>query len=274
MEEPLVSNFGIILLLLLGIALVIASIRLRAAFDGKYEIKTIDLVLIVIPLLLFGIATGKIKDLEVFGVKTDFSELTTVANAKIDKQVSEIPESQVTIVPENNVSDVVERRDQSLKGSASEIPRLVREKTQVLSFRLGENRYLSNTTRQYFERLYDSSYLRFIVIDNGDGSLFGMYAAAEIVPALRFMDNGYADFAGWLNEGNAQALIELPGFVPAGHAVTATTSKREALEKMEELDRAILPVVNENQRFVGTVDRAKLTASLLLAVMENSQGSK
>ena len=274
MNESTISiNPYVILLLLLGIVLVFASIRLRAAFDGKYEIKTIDLVLIIIPLLLFGVATGKIKDLEVFGVKTDFSDLTTVVNMQIENQVSKVPEALVTDVPQSDVSDMVETNGLAEKGSASEVPRLLKEKTQVLSFRLGQNRYLASTTKQYFDRLYDSSYLRFIVVNNGDGSLFGMYAATDIVPTLRFMDDGYSDFATWLNEGERIRLSDLPGFVPADHAVTVTTSKRDALKKMEQLDRASLPVVNENRQFVGTVDRAKLTASLILAVTETDRAN-
>jgi len=78
-----------------------------------------------------------------------------------------------------------------------------------------------------------------------------------------------------LNSGNDTAageLATLPSFVGAYHAVTGTTSKRDALARMEKLDADSLPVVDEQQRFVGTVDRAKLTASLILAVTNKVEG--
>ena len=69
------SKWQIILLLLLGVALLAGSIFLRVTSSGKYEIKTIDLVFIVIPLLFVGLATGKLQGLDFFGVKADFSKL-------------------------------------------------------------------------------------------------------------------------------------------------------------------------------------------------------
>lgn len=274
MNEVLTANnMHIIFLLLAGIVLVVASIRLRVAFDGKYEIKALDLVLIVIPLVLFGVATGKIKDIEFFGVKTDLSQLTAEANTEIENQVSKV--DVITQVPESHISDLVDTSEGTPKRGVAEVPRLIKDKTEVLSFRLGQIRYLGTATKTYFDRLYDSSYLRFIVINKDDNSLFGMYAAADLVPTLRFRgDQGYADFAEWLNIGEESKLMELPGFVPAESAVTVVTSKREALMKMEKLDRASLPVIDKDLRFVGTVDRAKLTASLILAVTDQGQSEK
>ena len=50
----------IIQLLVVGGVLVIASLLLRVISGGKYEVKTIDLVFLVIPLLLVALATGKL----------------------------------------------------------------------------------------------------------------------------------------------------------------------------------------------------------------------
>jgi CBS-domain-containing membrane protein len=47
------------------------------------------------------------------------------------------------------------------------------------------------------------------------------------------------------------------------------TDKREALQKMEALNMDTLPVVQENDRFAGIVNRSRLTASLLLDVARN-----
>ncbi len=63
-------------------------------------------------------------------------------------------------------------------------------------------------------------------------------------------------------------LSKLPGFVGDDNVVKQSTSKRNALAKMEEVNTDILPVVNEEGRFIGTVGRSKLTAGLILAVTD------
>ena len=57
-----------------------------------------------------------------------------------------------------------------------------------------------------------------------------------------------------------------PGFISDESAATTATTKREALERMDKLDRNTLPVVDADHHFVGTVERAKVITSLLLAV--------
>src|SRR5205823_8006996 len=77
-------------LLAVGIVLVLASIVLRVRSSGKYEVRTGDLALLVVPLLLVALATGKIKGLDAFGVKADLSELwAEAAKAKIQPHVAQ-----------------------------------------------------------------------------------------------------------------------------------------------------------------------------------------
>src|SRR5437867_4268458 len=78
----------IVWLLVLGGALVAASLLLRVRSNGKYELKTSDMVLLVIPLLLVALATGKLTGLDIFGVKADLSALwSEAAETKIERQV-------------------------------------------------------------------------------------------------------------------------------------------------------------------------------------------
>lgn len=256
------NKWYIIFLLLLGVVLVVGSILLRVVFKGKYEIKAIDLVFILMPLLLVGVATGKLQELNLFGLGADFSKLwATEVNSQIENQISKVPVSRV--------EDVVEMTEPATKESVGRIPRLIEERTEALSFRLGTGRYVGSATKTYFDALLSSSYLRFVVVNDADNELFGMYAAAELVAYLHGLgDSGYDEFTQALNAGNEAWLAQLPGFVPASAAVTVATSKRNALKEMETLDRATLPVINESKHFVGTVERAKLTASLILAVTE------
>jgi CBS domain-containing protein len=266
----------IITLLLIGVGLLVGSVLLRIFSKGKYEMKTIDLVFIIVPLLFVGLATGKLHRLDLFGVKADLSELwIKAAGTQIEQQIA--------MVPVSPVEDAIEMIETAEKRGVDEIPRLIEQRTQALAFRLGMGGYYWPAIKQYFDALYGSSYLRYVVINHSDGTLYGMYNAADLIAYLRTLGEiGYETFQSMLNRGDERAkdwLARLPGFVLSERAVTAETSKRDALQVMEEFKLDSLPVSDSAGRFIGTVERAKLTTSLILAVTrklsaEQSTGEK
>ncbi len=258
-------TWQILTLLAFGIFLVLASVVLRVRSNGKYEIKASDLTFFIIPLLVAALATGKLKGFDAFGVKADLSELwATAAKGQIQPQVARAQPV--------SVQDVVQASEIAMKGGIGDLQRLVERKVDALAFRLGSAGYYGPAIRSYLEKLSGSSHLRAIVVQNADGTLFGMYVAADLVGYLNVAgDAGYAEFQRLLNAGDEGArtrLANLPGFVAVNDAVTASTSKRDALATMARLDVGSLPVVNAERHFVGTVDRSKLTASLILAVSD------
>lgn len=261
----------IIALLLIGVGLLVGSVLLRVFSKGKYEIKTIDLVFIIIPLLFVGLATGKLRGLDLFGVRADLSELWAKA---ADTQI----EQQVSTVPVSPVDDAIEMIETAAKKGVYEIPRLIEQRTQALAFSLGMGRYSGRAIEKYFNDLYGSSYLRYVVINHSDGTLYGMYDAADLIAYLRTLGEvGYDTFERMLNQGDERAkdwLARLPGFVSSERAVMAETSKRNALQAMEELKLDSLPVSDSAGRFIGTVERAKLTTSLILAVTKKPSGEQ
>lgn len=253
----------IIQLLIAGGIMVFASLLLRITSGGKYEIKTIDLVFLVIPLLLVSLATGKLQKLDMFGVKADLSAIWAgAAGTKI--------ENLVTQGPSTNVEDVVHVMRMGAKGGPRELQRLIERKAEALVFRLGHGGYDGPAIQTYFEALSGSSNLRTVVINQEDGQLFGMYHASDLIGYLRITkEAGYEAFRRFLNSGDERAqqeLAKLPGFVHVEQAVTPTTSKRDALARMEKINSHSLPVTNEQKQFLGTVNRSKLTAGLILAV--------
>ena len=263
----IMDTWIIITLLVIGLALLIGSVLMRVLSSGKYEVKTIDLVFIVVPLLLVGLATGRLQGLDLFGVKADLSTLfADDANREI----------KVGQPPVSSVDDVTQFIEAPGKGGLGEIPRLIENKTEAISFRLGAGGYVPWMIKEYFEKLYGTSYLKFIVIENPDGTLFGVFTAADLIAYMRAaQDQGYQQFGDLINygdDGAREMLARLPGFVSVDSAATTTTTKREALERMEQLDRSALPVVDADRRFVGTVERSKVIASLLLTVTKAADG--
>jgi CBS domain-containing protein len=258
----------IIGLLTLGIVLVVGSLLLRVFSDGKYEFKTIDLVFLIIPLVVAALATGKLKGVDLFGVKADLSELwTQAAQTQIAEQVGPAPAP---------VQDVVQGVEMASKGGLNELQRLLPRNIEALEFKLGAGGYYAPAIKTYLEALSGSAHLRAVVVNLPDGTLFGMYNAAVLIGYLRVAgDEAYRQFQQLLNSGDERAreeLAKLPGFVSAEQAVTASTSKRAALARMEQLNTESLPVVNEHRHLVGTVERAKLMASLLLSVTDKLAG--
>ena len=252
-------------LLAVGVVLAAVSFGVRALSGGRLEVKTIDLVFLLIPVLLFALASGKLTGIDLFGVKADLSDLwAQAATTSIEKQVS--------VSQSTSVADAVQTLEIATKGGVSELPQLVDRKTQALAFTLSHGGYYGPAIERYFEALAGSNQLRVVVLNEPDGSLFGVYEAPELVAALRLAGpDGYRQFERLLNSDSAAAreeLMRLPGFIGVDLASTAGTSKHAALRSMEQADVDILPVVDGQRRFVGTVSRPALTASLILSITE------
>ncbi|MCY1274944.1 hypothetical protein D9M70_235740 [compost metagenome] len=255
----------ILLLLALGGVLVAGSVLLRVFSSGKYDIRTGDLVFLVIPLVVVALATGKLKGIDIFGVKADLTELwAAAADTKIKDQVQTA--QQLT------VQDAVQMVEMAGKGGLGELRVLIERRIEALEFRLGQGNYYGPAIKIYFEALSGSAYLRVVVLNRPDGKLFGMFNATNLISYLRVAgDSGYGQFQQLLNSRDEESwkqLTKLPGFVGVDAAVSSSTSKRGALARMEALGTDSLPVVNADGFFMGTVERSKLTASLILAVTE------
>lgn len=263
------SRLSILLLLLLGVVLVIGSLLLRVFTEGKHEIKTVDLVFLIMPLLVVALATGRLKGLDLFGVKADLSALWTAA-----AQTS--IESQVGPAAPNTVQDIVQVVEMAAKGGMDELRRIVERKTGALEFKLGAGGYYGPAIQTYLEALAGSATLRTLVVSYPSGTLFGVYNAADLIGYLRVTgESGYAQFQQLLNRGDAAAqktLATWPGFVGAAQAVSPDTSKREALAQLERSNVNSLPVVDQEGRFIGTIDRTTLITNLLLAVTDKVEG--
>ena len=107
------EKWHVVALLLIGLGLLVIAVLLRARYGAKYELKTIDLVLIIIPLLFVLLVTGKVKVLDAFGVKADFSELLADAAGANIKQ-------QVVGTSSPDVDEVVHMLEMAAKGGVQE----------------------------------------------------------------------------------------------------------------------------------------------------------
>ena len=256
------SSLLILSLLAVGIACLGGAVYLRAKSAGKYEIKPTDLALIVVPLLAAGLVTGKIGILNVMGISADVTALREAGSSSV--------EAQVSAAASYSLENIIDPAFSVARGAPEGIPRLVEQGVDVLEFSFGFREYSAAVIAQHFHELS----LRYVVVNNANGSLYGIYVAGDLLPYLdrtNVANNSYSQFVQQLNRGGAddkRALAQLPGFIPVEWAVTSATSKLDALRAMADHEQDVLPVVDGEDRFIGTVEQPRLTASLILAVTE------
>jgi len=242
------------------------SMFFRTKTKNKYELKTIDLVLIVIPLFLWLVVTGQIQKIAIGDIEFEVTQaLLTASEQPINQQVAYSPPT-----PIDDVVNVVER---GMKGEMERIPQLIESKTEALEFYLEGGGYWGPAIQEYFESLAAASYFKYAVINNPDGSFFGMFKANQILDYFKdYRYDRYNQFARFLNTGNAGEIEQIPGFISNYKSVTNNENKRSVLQRMEQINMDVLPVIDDNRRFVGVVEQSRLTASMMIDVIDTLQG--
>lgn len=263
----------VIISLVAFVILLAGLILLRIKSGNRFEIKNTDVVLALVPVALWLFLTGKIQE---FG----FGEVKIVAALKVATQAP----------VENQVSKLlpVDAIPMFEKGRVGEIRHAVDNKAQALSFHIGRGNYSGSAIRRYLDDLTQYPYLRYVVLNNPDDTFFGLVDARQLADLVRRegaqpsatpaapIPGEQAQFglpaeprvtadniANWLNGNNLEELKTLPGFIAAKDALDSKADRQQALKQLNALDLQTIPVVNENQKFVGIVDRSKLTASIL-----------
>jgi hypothetical protein len=240
--------------------LVLSVLVFLRSRDSRFEIRATDIVVAVLPVVIILLVSGKIQSFE-FGesglkIETAFSN----ASASAIK-------SQVTPLAGLPVEPVAMNR----KGGIEDIPDLIAKKTEGLTFRIGYGEYWGPAILSYLQRLTQQGFLKYIVIQNEDGTFYAMVDARQLNGVLTANNAPFNadELAAWLSRGNREAMQQLPGFVSSENAVRVNDDKRRALRAMELLNVDTLPVVDENNRYSGIVNRSRLTASLILDVAES-----
>jgi len=233
---------------------------LLRARNSRFEIRPADIVVAILPIVVFLLVTGKLQKLEITesGVKieTAFNKASASPIVKQVTPLTGLPSVPIRIDPKRGVED---------------IPQLISRKTEGLLFRLGHGGYYGSAIKDYFVLLAKQPFLKYLVIENPDGTFFAMANARELTELFQAKHPPYKaeDFAYWLNYANKKAFAQLPGFISSDNAVRKDADKGQVLRKMETLNVDTLPVIDNNSRFAGIINRSRLTASFLIDVAEN-----
>ncbi|KIH77723.1 hypothetical protein SAMN05660860_01208 [Geoalkalibacter ferrihydriticus] len=245
-----------------GFIAILAVLVLLRAKSSRFEVKPTDIIVAVVPVVLFLLVTGKLQTFEIGegGLKIE------AAFVKASEQSIDLQVAPLTGVPAEPV-----RLDP--KEAVSKIPQLLERQTEGLLFRLGHGGYWGSAIEEYFVALTRQPFLKYLLIEHPDGRFFGIADARALTELLQNPNAPFRadDLARWFNQSDTKALVRLPGFIAATDAVPTGTDKFQALQQMEALGVERLPAVDEAQRFVGMVERSRLTASLLIDVTKSLQ---
>lgn len=234
----------------------IAGLRLKYP---KMEVKSTDIALALVPLALWLLLTGKITKLQVGDLSFE-TAFTQAAAARISGQVATLNPMPVQAVR------------MTAKTLVSRMPALLKDKTEAVSFQLGRTDYQGQAIREYLRQVASPA-LKYLVFLDDHGKFAGLADARSVMTVLEQPGGEYSgnDLANWVSAQNLASLSHLPGFLGAQDAIRSDLDKKEALKKMENLGREVLPVIDKNGKFAGMVDRARLTASLILDISNRLQ---
>ncbi len=242
------------LLIVIFVAVIILVVMLRSVTGGRWDIHNTDIMIALIPIAFWLILSGKVKVLEFGGFKIE-AAFAEAAEAAITEQVEEIP-----------IDGIV----QGPKGGVGEIPWMIEKKVEALVFNIGHGGYYGPAIREYLMELTAFPFFKYLIINNEDGTFFAMADARTLTALLRSdqrsLQYNLGDVADWLNDSNRGDLERLPGFLSAEFASHKGDEKKDVLQRMEELGVEKLPVVDDEGRFVGMVDRSRLSTSLIVEV--------
>lgn len=224
--------------------ILLALIAINAKVNGGFKIETSWVAMALSPAVIWLLATGQLAEFSGFGVGFKLRE----ASAKpfsLTLEGSKIEPAPLTL---------------GEKAGIAEIPELVRRRVAALTLQLGRRGYYYGPAiRQYLEELTRYDFFRYCVFTGADGKFRALVPAKILLDQIRWQN---VDIVKVIEEGSVNLL---DGLVTASVAVT--NNKRDALKKMDDNNLAELPVVNEAGRFVGIIDRDKLTSSILLELV-------
>lgn len=277
--EWMKANSWVLGLLFILVLTIVVWVRKR--FAGQIEIKPIDAVIAVTPLILWMATAGIFKKVEVPGVLSFETRDVIVKAAKepIKFQVSRFPVKPLSTDPKKGIQ---------------EIPGLIAKGIEALSFQLGYSGYYGPAVWIYMSNLIRSPSFKYVVIVKPNGSLFGIFEASKLIVSLTPPNNAelmnayplkpfrglppeskvskWTQFAKDIRDTKKVFLKTYAGFVSSTATVTTDLDKKQVLERMEKLSVNWLPVVSkEKANLDGIVERSRLTASLIIDIANQLQ---
>jgi len=242
---------SIVVVLFLGLA--VTGIWVTKTQLGITDSATL-IALLIIPLLLYGIASGRLTEFSGpggWGAKfarqtVDLSQVPV--DLKNDQQIETIRKENYRVL-----------QDQIRQGNIHEGPPI------ILTMTMGAETYNAMSLNDYLRDLSHFPNFKFVIIVDKNDRLVA-YVPARVLK--RANDLNLSDFPTLItavNNNNPMALLKVAGVLT--EPITTRTTNAEALRTMEKYDLDAIPAVAENTRTVqAIVERNRILNRMLLAL--------
>ncbi len=221
-----------------------ALIAINALVNGRFAIETSWIAVALSPVIIWLVVTGQLTEFSGFGLGFKLREASTKPFV-MDRDGESIEPAEIP------VGD---------KGALDMIPELVERRIAALTLQLGRQNYYNDwAISEYLERLCSHDFFRYVVFVDAKGNFHGLAQGRDLLVRMR---EEQLELVAKLESSD---IIALPGVVV--ETIRSGSNKRDALLKMYEHGIGDLPVVDESGRFVGVVNRDKLTSSILLRLV-------
>ena len=240
----------------LFIALLIVIVYIRYKLGERFEVKNPDIVLALLPIIIWLLLSGKITSLQLGDLKIE-TAFKNAKNESITKQVSQMP---ITTIQGED------------KSGLSRIDEIIRAKPQALKFVLGNEPYVPEIMMEYLRRLAAST-VKYIVFENKNRQFIGLITLSELNSQI-FNNEGAGhltsvDLVTWLVSEDINRIKAIKGLLSVSIAITESTTREKTLALMETLNSEILPVVDGSGKLHGVVERSRVATSLLIDISKS-----
>lgn len=240
-------NFAV-LFLIIGLAVVF--------FAKKYleiESDAVFLSLLIIPVVVYMVVSGKIEEFKAGGLAAKFTKVA--GKSAVDKILDAfIEEEEAAILRKGGIPELKD----TFNRFKSNLPK---NKQIVMTLEPGYH-YTREGVLQYIKLLSQFRNFKFVVFQrNGN---YEAYMPFEAVERLVSTEDFGGDFIDQINEGKWQDLFGYPGLVR--EKLSAQSTNREALYKMEEKNLKALAVVDENESIKTFVELDQILSKIVLEV--------
>jgi signal-transduction protein with cAMP-binding, CBS, and nucleotidyltransferase domain len=253
-KKEINAIFGTLFFLILAIILFYI---VKVVFDVTDDNISFT-ALIIFPILVYLILSGRIKAFKAGGVEATFNE---IANKSVEFEPQEIVESssdEIGIIEKGTMSD--------LRNQLDYLNRMEESKKFILTFLSGKQGYYDQwAVGRYLESLSGFRNFKFAVILDKNKKVVA-YSTIDSLFKIVKRDNFGNELIQLINDGDNREIRNFPGFITK--TISDKSKNIEALKIMEELNMDDLIMVNESNELKGIVNRNKILSKLMIALSE------
>ena len=210
------------------------------------KLKTSWLALGLTPVIIWLLSTQQLSEFSGFGLAFKLKEVTA-------KPVS-IKRDGNLIKPEHISSDT--------KEGLGKIQTFIRRKVSAVTLKLDRTGYYNNwAIEQYLEKLTPYSFFKYVLFTRQSGEFVGIIDASKLLYEIQ---NNNLNVVSHLEAGNINNIPEVKQI-----SISTGSSKQKSLQMMDQYSLPELPVVNEEGRFIGIVERDKITSSIVAQLVSS-----